>query len=185
MKKLIFIICLFVVVFHSAYTNAQEKKHYIALRPGLYFFTDEIEEKTFIQTGFSGEFAYGYYLHPNFGLEFNSGYYHDGVKRNDVRGFPAMLLAKGYYTLGMVELYTGGGFGIVYAEFDGDTQFGHVSAEDVCLGGNAVVGTNFNVLSNFFVGAQGKYIFTDQESFDLFDANLNGFTTTISLGYRF
>lgn len=191
LKTLILALLIFTAIFQITVPFSQEvcaieKPHYLALRPGLYFFTDDMEEKTFIQTGFSGEAAYGYYFHPNFGLELNTGYFHDGVKGHDVRGCPTMIIAKGYYSpIKLVELYAGVGGGAVYAEFEGDTKFGRVDDDDTVVGGNVVFGTNFNVLSNFFVGMQGRYIFTDKVDFNQFSANLNGFTSTINLGFRF
>jgi hypothetical protein len=168
--------------------SAQEKKNYLAARAGLYTFTDSLDEADF-KTGFDGAVLYGYYLKRNFVLEGGVGYFHDGVNRdfgNEISGIPITLTAKGLYHGRKVELFAGGGVGVYFAEFHGKVKNGFVdSATDTVFGGHIVAGGTMDLLRAFFIGLEGKYIFTDTADFTVKRSRLDGFIISTFLGFRF
>ena len=167
--------------------SGQEKKNYVALKTGLYTFKSDLREADFA-TGFDGEAVYGRYFHPNFVLEGGTGYFHDGVNKvfgNEVKGIPIILTAKGVYPLKGWELFAGGGVGVYFTQFHGSVHGNFADASDTLFGGHFLTGANVDVSRSLFLGIEGKYIFTNTGDFKVIEANLNGYTVTVSLGFRF
>ncbi len=54
----------------------------------------------------------------------------------------------------------------------------------VTYGDNLGAGLNFNLTDTFFLGAEGRYIWAKPE-FGGEPVELNGFTATINLGFRY
>lgn len=168
--------------------SAQEKKNYLVAKAGLYTFTDRLDEADF-KTGFDGAVLYGYYLRRNFVLEGGVGYFHDGVNEdfgNEIRGIPVTLTAKGVYHYRNVELFAGGGVGIYFAEFHGKVKNDFIdSATDTVFGGHIVAGATKDLLRAFFIGLEGKYIFTETADFTVMRSRLDGYIISTFLGFRF
>jgi opacity protein-like surface antigen len=100
------------------------------------------------------------------------------------------------------EFYTGVGFGVYFVNFDIDVSAtggtavppGTISDDDddVVVGGHVMAGINFDITPNAFVGFEGQYIFTDEADIQVFEpflvlapVDLNGWTASATLGYRF
>jgi opacity protein-like surface antigen len=165
----------------------QEKKNYVVLKTGLYTFKSDLREAD-IATGFDGEAAYGRYLHPNFVLEGGTGYFHDGVNKvfgNEVKGIPVILTAKGVYPLKGWELFAGGGVGVYFTEFHGSVRGKFSESRDTLFGGHILGGAGVDISNMLFLGLEGKYLFTNKGDFEVLETNLNGYTVTVSLGFRF
>lgn len=164
-----------------------ERNNYLSIRSGIYSFSGGLRDATFA-TGFDGEVAYGRYLHPNLILEIAAGYFHDGVNKsygNDIRGESVLLTAKAVYPFHPVELYAGGGAGVYFTKFHGMVNGIFEDKRDTVFGGHIVAGVQYALSSRFFLGLEGKYIFTEKADFVAFKPRLDGYTVTGSLGFRF
>ncbi len=145
---------------------AQESKNYISLGGGLVFFADEIIDHNNLSWGFNGEIAYGRYFHPNFSLELGTGYFHDGRSPDDIRGVPILITGKAVYPLQSKRFYAGAGMGYYGIKFDGTIDGVRVDGTDGVFGGHVLAGIEWDFRSPFFVGVEGKYIFTEEVEFD-------------------
>lgn len=165
----------------------QEKKNYMVIKAGLYTFKSDLREAD-IATGFDGELAYGRYLHRNLVIEAGGGYFHDGVNKtfgNEVKGFSVFLTAKGAYPFRWGELFAGGGAGVYFTKFHGMVHGNLTDARDTVPGGHLLAGANLDISRSLFIGMEGKYIFTGRADFGSLKTDLNGYTVTAGLGYRF
>ena len=167
--------------------SGEDKKNYVALKPGLYTFADSLRDADF-RTGFVGELVYGYYLLPNLVLEGGTGYFHDGVNKtygNNIKGIPVFLTAKAVYPLKKAEFLAGGGIGVyftkVHAKFNGVLGDNH----DTVFGAHLSLGANYNISPAVFIGLEGKYLFTEKADFKVLESRLNGHTITVNCGFRF
>lgn len=166
--------------------SGQDKKNYAAVKTGLYTFTGGLEDSDFV-TGFNGEIAIGHYLHSNIALEAGACYIHDGIikGRREVRFVQIPLTAKGIYPLGNVEAVYGGGIGVNFAKLRGEFNGLHVDDRDTVFGGHLLLGANFNISHATFIGIEGKYNFTEKARFNSVETNLNGYSVSANLGFRF
>jgi hypothetical protein len=132
---------------------------------------------------------------------------------DDISVIPVTLTVKGVLPADMFELYLGGGIGWYFVSFDGDaTISGTVldvpfqsslsfDDDDNVFGGHVVVGAVINFSEVFFFGVEGKHIWTGEADFsgtaqfvidsttipvpiDI-EANVNGYTVTGVLGFKF
>ncbi len=164
-----------------------ENSNYVSIRSGLYTFTDGLKDAT-LDTGFAGEVAYGRYLHPNIILEIATAYYHDGVNKgygNSIKAEPILLTLKAVYPLEPFEFYAGGGGGFYFTKFHGMVNGVVGDKSDNVYGAHAVAGIQYALSSRFFVGLEGKYIFTEKADFVVFRPRLDGYTYTAHFGFRF
>ncbi len=167
--------------------QGHEKKNYMVLKAGLYTFRSDLREAD-IETGFDGGLAYGRYLHRNLVLEAGGGYFHDGVNKrfgNEVKGFSVILTAKATYPFRWGELFAGGGAGVYFTKFHGEVHGNLTDAGDTATGGHLIGGANLDISRSLFIGIEGKYVFTSRADFGSLKTDLNGYTVTAGLGYRF
>lgn len=190
--------------------DVAETPYYLTLKLGIYSpESDELTDDTRFDTGWTGEISFGRHFHRNFAAELGVGYLEtDGDDANfrppgpygadlEIRAIPITLTVKGVLPLRNVDLFAaiGVGFYFVMAEVDvttypvGSDSF---DDDDIVFGFHGGLGANFNVTENMFIGMEGKYLWARPE-FDgtilgrrwEFDADLDGFTITINIGYRF
>jgi opacity protein-like surface antigen len=188
---------------------------YVELKGGVYSPSSSFDfgnldlETTFAgdtKTGVNGEIAIGHYVLPTFALELGLGYFKgtgsfeaenptEPRHQVDFNVIPLILSAKAFIPAGPVAPYGELGLGAYFTKFnvtdnlntfDGSTTFGlHAGA-----------GLNVNVSPSLFLGLEGRYVwanpsFGDQKiklndtEYALNGFELNGFTTTLGLGYRF
>lgn len=188
---------------------------YVALKGGIYspsatFNLSNVDvETTFdgdTKTGFNGELAFGHYFLPTLALEAGAGYFKGkgsfvgtGVasssRQVDFDVIPIIVSAKALIPVATVDPYAELGIGAYFTKFnvsdnlnsfDGTTTFG------IHTGG----GLNVNITQNAFIGVEGRYVwanpsFGDQKiklndtEYALNGFKLNGFTTTLALGFSF
>ncbi|MGD9878183.1 outer membrane beta-barrel protein [Desulfococcus sp.] len=115
----------------------------------------------------------------------------------DIHIIPVTASAKGVLPFNQGEVYLGGGLGVyyVYGDFDIQVAGFEVTADDhdAVLGAHIVAGLNINIDKRVFLGIEGKRIFTDEaELSDTIEDipieaefDLNGYTLTGQIGYRF
>ncbi len=188
---------------------------YLALKAGIYSPSESFTlanldvETTFdadTETGFDGEIAIGHYFLPTLALELGVGYFKGkgtlkpaeaalARSQADFDVIPLILSAKALIPAGSVDPYGEAGIGAYFTQFDvtdnldtfdGTTTFGiHVGA-----------GLNVNITQSAFIGVEGRYVwanpsFGDQKiklndtEYSLDGFKLNGFTTTLVLGFSF
>jgi len=189
-------------------------KNYVVVKGGM-FAPGSTDLKGF-STGFNGEVGYGRYINPYFALELGLGYYQtsnsvsgsvssgsdymSGTAKLDLWVIPATLAVKLIYPIQQCELYALGGAGAYFvnskfsysgtATIGGQTYNGSSSSNSntAAFGGFAGAGANFNFTNNWYIGAEGKYLWTRPTlSFEGTDvtANLYGWIVTGNVGYKF
>ena len=113
-------------------------------------------------------------------------YFHDGVSEgNDIGVHGITFAGKGVYPIKNFEPFIGGGFGIYSSYYTGTLKGVFVHNKDNVLGGHLLIGADYNIVSNIFVGVEGKYLFTEKAEYNGVKVNLNGFATIMRLGLRF
>lgn len=154
------------------------------------------------KAGFDGEIAIGHYVLPTLALELGAGYFKGkgSFKITSVHDMkfdviPVVVSAKAFVPIGLLDPYGEVGLGAYFTKvkvadnlntFSGTTTFGlHAGA-----------GLNINIAPNAFLGFEGRYVtanpsFGNQKirlndtEYALNGFKLNGFTTTVALGFGF
>jgi len=193
--------------------DVTETPYYFTLKLGIYSpQSDELRtEYAHFDTGWTGEISFGRYFHPNFGVELGLGYLEtdatDGTFNDpdwgpwgaDLRitAIPLTLTAKGILPLRNVDLFAAAGVGFYFVKGEADWTTllygdGSFDDDDTVFGFHVGLGANFNVTQNIFIGMEGKYLWASPEFEETilgerweFDADLDGFTITTNIGYRF
>ncbi len=171
--------------------------------------SDELTDDTHFDTGWTGEISFGRYFHRNFAVELGVGYLEtDGDDANfrapgaygadlEIRAIPVTLTAKGVLPLRNVDLFAAIGVGFYFVMADADVTTYPIGSDsfdddDIVFGFHGGLGANFNITQNIFIGMEGKYLWARPEFEGTilgrrweFDADLDGFTITINIGYRF
>jgi len=172
----------------------QERRDYIIAKGGTYSPTGGLDDLDF-GTGFNGEAAWGHYFLPNFvALEAGAGFF----ESDNVRVVPFVVTAKVIYPTGKWELFSEFGVGAYFAKFKGTFSYAYlgnisVDDDDVVFGLNLGFGVNYNITQEFFLGIEGKYLLTSDAEFEgsaaggsvKLEPDLNGYTVTAVLGFRF
>lgn len=194
------------VLFASSYAFAQDQQFYVALKPGAFIPQGDIDEW---DTGFSGDLAFAKRYSKNLAVEMNVGWYnldegdrvsgvYNGVPYSvdgsvDMDIFPFALTVKGILPFDRFELYGLAGLGAYYtrAEAKASVTVGNLflsgseNDSDWAAGFTIGLGATYNISSSWFVGAEGKYLFTSDVTLYGVDTNLNGIIVTGVIGYRF
>ena len=189
-------------------------KNYFVLKGGI--FTPGSTDLKGFSTGFNGEIGYGRYLNDNFALELGVGYfqtsnsstlagssaddYLSGNAKLDLWIIPVTATVKVIYPIYQFEVYALGGAGAYFVnyklEYDVNakiggktaTASGSPSSNTAAFGGFAGVGANYNFPNKWYVGAEGKYLWTRPNmGFEGNDVgvNLYGWIVTGQVGYKF
>ena len=197
-----------IVIAQERSNGYENKMNYIAIKGGIYSPTDDIED---FDTGFNGEIAINRYLSQYFALEAAAGYYRTSYSENglvfgipysgdiDINIIPVTATGKGIIPFDFGEVYAGIGGGLYFVSGHLDANASNVvkissSATDSVWGMHFLGGISFDITDSFFVGVEGKYILT--EGAELEDEiygmevkypefNLNGYTVSALLGFRF
>ncbi len=206
----ILVLSITFIFFSSFSAMGQEKPSYITIKAGIYTPTDDLDDADF-DTGFNGEISFGHYFSPNFALEAGVGYFETDAsfsgyipfvgfasEDDEVTAIPITLTGKGVYPGEGFELYLGAGVGVYFANFEADASVSGLGSfsfedDDTVFGFHFLLGANFNLTEVVFLGVEWKYILTEEgKAKDTFlgvpvtlEANLNGYTITGNLGFRF
>ena len=197
---------LLLVAFAPTDALAQGQQYYMALKPGAFFPQGDLEDW---DTGFSGELAFAKRYSNNLAVELNVGWYnldeserasgvvngvtYSGGASADLDIFPFALTVKGILPFDRFELYGLAGIGAYFAraEVDGSATVNNLSYSasdsdsDTAFGFTIGLGVNYNISPSWFVGAEGKYLFTSDVTLFGVDTNLNGIIALGVIGYRF
>jgi outer membrane protein W len=187
-------------------------RNYLALKGGIYAPSATFDlantgvGTTFdgdTETGFSGEIAFGHHFSPTFALEVGIGYlqgkgtFATGTSRAnlDFDVIPVILTAKAFIPVGPVKPYGAAGIGAYFSEFNVENNLNSFEGKTT-FGIHAGAGLNVEISRKAFIGVEMKYIWAEpsfggqeirlnDEDYDLTGFDLNGFTTTLALGFRF
>jgi outer membrane protein W len=195
--------------------QAERLGSYVALKGGVYspsatFSIDNIDvETTFdgdTELGAAGELAFGHYFLPTFALEVGAGYFQGrgslaaesaSVDKHDLNFnvIPILVTAKALIPVGVVDPYGELGVGAYFTKMEVSDNLNTFSGTTT-YGMHTGAGLNVNITQNAFLGAEGRYVWANpsfgDEKIKLNDTEyalngfkLNGFTTTLVLGFSF
>lgn len=192
----------------SAASDKHQKKSYMIMKGGMFYPRGDLDG---LDDGFNGEIAYGYRFHPNIAVELGSGYLKasgtgraivggvDVKVEDEIYAIPATVAIKGTARLKKnMEIYALAGIGAYFVDFKETVSAGgrSLSMSDSSVVPGVFVGTgiSYDINDKFFLGFEGKYIFTDDV--ELKDRlagvgdvhanfNVEGFTGTVNIGVRF
>jgi len=186
-------------------------KSYVEVKGGLYSPSStfalsnlnlENSLKSDTRTGVNGELAFGHYFLPTLALEMGIGYFRGkgsldtpSPRTMNFNVIPVVLSAKALIPAGRVDPYAAAGVGIYFTKFESTDNGSNFSGSST-LGLHAGAGVNVNITPTVFVGAEGRYVTANPsfggEKIRLNDTEyalngfkLNGFTTTLAVGYSF
>jgi outer membrane protein W len=187
-------------------------RNYLALKGGIYAPSADFDlanvgvATTFdgdTKTGFSGEIAFGHYFTPTLALEAGIGYfkgkgsYGTGTSRGDIDFdvIPFILTVKAFIPVGPVNPYGGAGIGAYFSEFNVENNLNSFDGKTT-LGIHAGAGLNVEITRKAFIGVEMRYVWAEPSfggqvirlndaDYNLTGFDLNGFTTTLALGYCF
>lgn len=177
---------------------------YIAFKPGIY--SPQSSDLDGFDTGFNGEFAFGFRFNPNMAAELGIGYFNTegektvagaiyGGRRNfdlDVWSFTFSL--KGILPYKQWEFFglAGGGIYSVSQPYDAGDYHHHDYYYydydyDSILGGFLGAGIHYNISPKIFLGVEGKYLWTQQADFaDIEDRfRMDGIIANAVIGFKF
>ncbi len=213
-----FCLVLFVIAFMvsvmSSYAAAQAS-NYITLKPGIY--SPQTSDLDHFNTGFNGEIAFGHQYNRNFAAEIGIGYFNSEGSHQEagqvggtsyalrekatIDVVPITLSLKGiipfdkwdFFALGGIGAYIARGKVTVTGNVGGTPAGGSVSDTDTVFGAHAGVGFHYNITPNWFIGAEGKYIWTNEAKLRdnvggvpvEADFKMDGILATAVLGFRF
>jgi outer membrane protein W len=209
--SLILTALLLVVALAPQASGAERAQSYMALKGGIYSSSASFDikninvENTFgadTKSGFDGELAIGHYVLPTLALELGIGYFkgtgslHTTPDHDlDFNVVPVILSAKALIPAGPVDPYGELGLGAYFTSMDVQGNANSFSG-NTTFGLHAGAGLNINFSSAVFVGAEARYVWADPsfgdqkinlngDDYALDGFDLNGFTTTLVLGYGF
>lgn len=207
----LFIFGLALVLSLPNYAFAQNHSKYMNIKMGGFIPTDDLDDANF-DNEFAGEFTYGQYLCPWAAMEVGLGYYKTDMRmtepgypgmglfreENELTVVPLTLTLKGTHTVQKVELYGGMGAGLYFSSIDSRIKVAGarditIDDKETVVGYHLVVGFLYNLTNEFFLGVEGKKIWTEDAEFKdeaanlsmSTESNLNGYMVTGVIGFRF
>ena len=168
-----------------------------------------LPDESNVNTGFNGEIGFGFNLVPKPGLlaiegttgYFNasqSSYYMGGGYQNYMKFqadvVPLAVSLKAGIEARPFTFYVGGGFDLLFASMEAKYRslyYGRYSDSDndTVLGGHVMAGVTIDINPQMFIGAEVKYLATQDVSMSLYGyeltGDLNGVTVSGMLGIRF
>ena len=211
-KRIVFLVAMLALIgLASQAFGAERLGTYLELKGGIYspsatFNLRNLDiETTFeadTKTGVDGEIAIGHYFLPTLGLELGVGYFKGTGSfattpshPMDFNVIPVILSVKALIPIGVVDPYGEVGVGAYFTTFNVTHNLNTFSGTTT-FGLHAGAGINVNITQRAFIGVEGRYVsanpsFGDQKiklndtEYALNGFKLNGFTTTLGLGFSF
>jgi len=175
---------------------AEKPSSYLLLKGGYYnpsksFDLDNVHFNT--KDGFVLEGALGHYFLPFLAVELGGGYLESKTSVTPstadakLKVVPVVATGKLLLPAGPIEPYAEFGVGLYIVDLDisgnGDTGTFSGSTK-TAFGYHAGGGVNINLGPVVFLGAEGRYLWVER-SYGGVDINLDGFTVTGDIGFRF
>lgn len=145
-------------------------QNFLGAKAGIFRGAEALPDDVFYSELVLGRYLIGRF----FAIEGNVGY----LTREDNWGIPFFLNARGGIPIRFLEPYGGLGIGGLYVKGDNQMQ----SVDEVVFAVDFFLGLNWNLGKRFYLGAEAKYILTQETDLGL---NLGGLAVTGSLGLRF
>ena len=208
-EKTILVVFLMLILFIPIKVSAQGP-FYVSFKPGIY--SPQSSDLDDFDTGFNCEFAFGWRIDPSFAAEFGFGYFNTEGERTfvgatsvrreelDIDIYPLTFTLKALLPYKKWEFFGLGGVGayFVYGPYDYyyddyyDRHHHHYDYDydyDTIFGGYLGGGVHYNITRNVFVGLEGKYLWTDEARFELYNGatrfKMNGILATGVIGLNF
>lgn len=161
--------------------SGQEYKNDLALKTGIYAINGDLEN---FDLGLNGEVAYGRSVNSNLKMEFGLGYFRcerffsrikPGLglvtEDSELSVVPITVTAKVVLPSGKWDVFGGAGFGLYLVDYKSSVRGSSLGSftfkdEDTAFGAHFVAGANYNVSERWYVGFEGKYIFTTDVRFE-------------------
>jgi opacity protein-like surface antigen len=185
---------------YAADTDRRDNPNYWVLKGGLYSPSEKYDINNFnagstshidTKTGFDGEIAVGHYFIPVLALELGIGYFESKGSpaaepgNTKLKAVPLLVTAKGFIPIGALELYGEFGIGAYVTKLEVSGNNGNFSGQSkTTYGVHAGAGFNIDLSNMVFVGLEGRYL-RAKPDYGGQPVKLNGFTTTIDLGFRY
>lgn len=195
-------------VFLPLPASGQDYKSDLAVKAGIYATNGSLDD---FDIGFSGEVAYGRHITSYLKMEFGLGYFQgDGSftrvkpalgsvsEDNDISVVPFTVTAKLVYPGETWEAFGGMGFGFYMANYESNVSRSalgsfKVDDDDTAFGVHFVAGASYNFSERWYLGFEGRYIFTSDLNFKgtaagtpvFAEGDLDGILATVFVGYRF
>jgi len=175
---------------------AEKPSSYLLLKGGYYnpsksFDLDNVHFST--KDGYVLEGAIGHYFLPFLAVEVGGGYLRSktdvtpATADAKLKVVPVVATGKLLLPAGPIEPYAEFGVGLYIVDLDisgnGDTGTFSGSTK-TAFGYHAGGGVNINLGPVVFLGAEGRYLWVER-SYGGVDINLDGFTVTGDIGFRF
>jgi hypothetical protein len=198
----IIVLCLVLALSFPAHSEGRNP-NYIVLKGGIY--SPQNNKLNNFETSYNGEFAFGHYFNKNLALEIGTGAFHtrssknvtfeksSGLETLDLYAVPLTLALKAIIPIDNFELYGIGGGGAYFSQadlrvsnsyryYDYDNYY-----NQTLVGGFLGLGASFKITPKFFIGLEGKYLWTSTVTINDLDTdiNFNGFLGTINFGFLF
>ena len=190
------------------FADEQAPRNYVVVKTGIYNPTGDLDE---FDTGLNIEGVFGRYFHKNFALEGGIGLFGTKadfsgtnatlgtyIENDEIAVIPLTVTAKGILPLNKLELFAGAGLGVYLAGFDGKlstSNAGNITLNDndTVLGFHVTAGGAYNFSERFFFGIDGKYLSTEEATYQgaflgqtlTVKGDLTGYTLNGFFGYRF
>lgn len=173
---------------------------YFVLKGGLYSPSEKYDINNFngsatshldTKTGSSWELALGQYSDPELALELGIGYFETkGSPASEpgstrLKAVPIVVTAKGFMPLGALQPYLEAGVGAYLTELEASGNTGSFSSKSkTTYGFHGGAGFNIDISDIIFIGLESRYLWVKAD-YGGQSIKLNGFMTTIDLGYRY
>jgi opacity protein-like surface antigen len=199
--KSIFMVVL-VLIFLIPINIFAQTHFYIAFKPGIY--SPQSSDLMGFDTGFNGDFVFGFRFNPNIAAELGIGYFNTegektvagatyGGRKNfdlDVWSFTFTVKAILPYKKWEFFGFGGGGAYSVSRPYDVEDYHHHHFDDDnydLVLGGYLGAGIHYNIAPRIFVGVEGKYLWTDKVELEDLELKfkMDGIIATAVVGIRF
>lgn len=189
---LIAVASIFFTLFPS--TTFAEAKHgyYISFKPGIYlpqykhgFLKDEE-----LDSGVALGAAFGGYYNKNIAGELEVSYFQTKGEINNTgielkeHAYNIFYNVKGILPAGDVDIYVGGGIGVVIS----DAKIHPDHEVNTNFGIQGLCGATFNIKEDYFVGVEGKYLWSNssfQDGTITRDVQFDGIFVTGNVGIKF
>jgi len=196
MKRVTTIITLCLALLLVLGSAAYAEMNKIDLKFGSFVPTGDLDDDDW-DNGTGGEVAYTFMPVPEFGVQGSLGWHRTEIDEGSTDAtldiVPATVSAVGIFNANKFHLYGGGGIGYYFAELDADLGIISDKDDDSVFGYHLMAGLEYDITNLFYIGAEAKWMWTDEAEFKLEDqglqtdykADLDGNLYMGKIGFRF
>ena len=190
--------------------QTEKRSNYIQGQMGVFLPGEDLDDAD-LDNGFHGALSYGRYITENVKLEGtldSSGMEREFTGINALAGsysrdehvsVSSILVAlKGEYPVGSFDIFGGVGLGVYGIHLDSEIDSQKLGTfdtddDDSVFGAQFSIGTNYNITERFYIGVEGKYLWTEDAEISKrtaeipieYDGDLSGYSLAFTAGWRF